>query len=78
MQYAPDAEPAILQPPFCCDCKHYEPAPEGDMTADPQCRKGVRYGTARITAVSVKTMRDDHWWGTAGCQREGRFWEERT
>ncbi len=76
MQYAPDAQPALLQPPFCCDCKHYEPA--CDPEADPQCHRGVTHGRARVSSVSARLMRDDHWWGTEGCQREGRFWEERT
>jgi len=68
------AAPDDLQSPLCMDCRHYQPDAEGE----PMCFKGVHFGTARITAVSAKTMRDDHWWGTEGCQREGRFWEERT
>ena len=70
MQYATDAEPALLQPPFCCDCKHYEAG--ADL-----CHKGVHYGRAIVSCVSAHTMRSDSWWGNESCGTEGKYWEER-
>jgi hypothetical protein len=61
-------------PEPCESCKHYDAAPS---LPEPLCHKGVRYGRALVSAVSVRTMRDDHWWGRDGCQQEGRFWEAR-
>ena len=56
----------------CESCKHFDPAP---LLPEPLCHKGVQYGRAVVSAVSVKTMRDDHWWGAHACCEEGRFWE---
>jgi class 3 adenylate cyclase len=64
-------------PEPCESCRHYEPAPANRPDVDPQCHRGVHFGRAIVSAVSVRTMRDDHWWGRDGCQQEGRFWEAR-
>ena len=73
MQFADQQEPALLQPPFCCECKHYQ----GDDEGEPMCFRGVHFGTARVTSVSAKTMRSDSWWGNEACGKEGRHWEEK-
>ncbi len=76
MQYAEDsASPAMLQPPFCCECKHYEPAPENRPDVDPQCRRGVTYGRHAVPTPSIVTMRDPHWWGNVGCGPDAQYWE---
>ncbi len=54
-------------PEPCESCRHYEPAPANRPDVDPQCHRGVHFGRAIVSAVSVRTMRD----------QEGRFWEAR-
>lgn len=70
MQFANEAASSMLNPPFCCECKHYRPEPGQGL-----CCKGVHHGTRAIPVVSAPTMRLDHWWGKDSCGKEGRHWE---
>jgi hypothetical protein len=62
----------VTDPRDCSDCRfHFNSA----QIPEPLCRRGVTYGRHPVAAVSVKTMRDDHWWGHQACGQEARLWE---
>ena len=58
----------------CILCRHYWNNPQ---LAEEICRHGVTFGTHPVASASIRTMRDDHWWGKASCGEDGRFWEQK-
>jgi hypothetical protein len=56
----------------CSDCRYYWSAP---VLEEPVCRRGVTFGRHAVPTPSVKTMRDEHWWGHVGCGPDAKYYE---